>query len=251
MTIKGIDQNRLRAVSGISDAQRRRMCDFLQGTVYCWCKTCPSEWFAVRDLLPFYWTDSPLTDLLNKYDVSDENLKDAMDGAVLDAGWLLEAVLANEPHRLFESREASGTRQYRLTAEQPAVLLYDQPRTQDMTIKNFDKNQLRGVSGITDAQHQRMCDFLQGAVYCWCKNRPNEWFALRDLLPFYWNDSPLIDLFNKYYDSDEHLDYAIHQAAVDAGWLLKEVLANEPRRVFESSKAFKATQYRLIEEIEP
>ena len=120
-----------------------------------------------------------------------------------------------------------------------------------MTIKGFDQNRLRAVSGISDAQRRRMCDFLQGAVYCWCKNRPSEWFAVRDLLPFYWTDSPLIDLFNKYYDSDEHLDYAIHQAAVDAGWLLKEVLANEPRRVFESSKAFKATQYRLIEEIEP
>jgi hypothetical protein len=45
-----------------------------------------------------------------------------------------------------------------------------------------EKSEIREVHGISEEQEQRMMDFLQGAVYCWCKNRENEWFAARDLL---------------------------------------------------------------------
>jgi hypothetical protein len=45
-----------------------------------------------------------------------------------------------------------------------------------------EESQLRSVSGISDEEKQRILDFLQGAVYCWCKNRKDEWFSLRDLM---------------------------------------------------------------------
>ena len=41
---------------------------------------------------------------------------------------------------------------------------------------------LRSVLGIGPEELKGACMFLQGAVYCWCKNRPQEWFALRDLM---------------------------------------------------------------------
>lgn len=33
------------------------------------------------------------------------------------------------------------------------------------------------VHGLTPEVESQIYAFLQGAVYCWCKNRPNEWFS--------------------------------------------------------------------------
>ena len=52
----------------------------------------------------------------------------------------------------------------------------------------------KSVNGFTDEQLNLMRAFLQGAVYCWCKNRKDEWFAARDLLGgdnYYWQGTPL------------------------------------------------------------
>jgi len=86
------------------------------------------------------------------------------------------------------------------------------------------------VSGITAEQKQRIMDFLQGAVYCWCKNRKDEWFAAKDLLGgdnYFWQGTPMIVLYEKSGDEE--------QAAKDAGWLLKRVLDDDKRR-FEEGK---------------
>jgi hypothetical protein len=40
---------------------------------------------------------------------------------------------------------------------------------------------IRDVSGLSESEHQRIYDFLQGAAYCWCKNRKHERFAMRNL----------------------------------------------------------------------
>ena len=40
----------------------------------------------------------------------------------------------------------------------------------------------KGVNGFTDVQLELMKAYLQGAVYCWCKNRKNQWFAARNLI---------------------------------------------------------------------
>ena len=64
-----------------------------------------------------------------------------------------------------------------------------------------DPSQLRNVNGISEQESQRIKDFLQGAVYCWCKNKKGDWFSLRDLMGgdnFYWEDTPLIPLYEKH-----------------------------------------------------
>lgn len=101
-----------------------------------------------------------------------------------------------------------------------------------------DKSEVREVYGISGKQKQRILDFLQGAVYCWCKNRKNEWFAARDLLGgdnYYWEGTPMIALYEKSED--------VEQAGKDAGWLLKQVINNDKRN-FETKKEGLVRQYR-------
>ena len=102
----------------------------------------------------------------------------------------------------------------------------------------LEESEIREVHGITDVQRQRILDFLQGAVYCWCKNRSAEWFAARDLLGgdnFYWEGTPMFALYEKSED--------IEQAGKDAGWLLKRML-NDDKRTYESSTDGRVKQYR-------
>lgn len=40
----------------------------------------------------------------------------------------------------------------------------------------------QNVYGFTEAELQRMRDYLLGAVQAWCRDRHGEWFAARDLL---------------------------------------------------------------------
>ena len=101
-----------------------------------------------------------------------------------------------------------------------------------------DDSEIRDVHGITDEQKQRILDFLQGAVYSWCKNRKDEWFAARDLLGgdnYYWQGTPMIALYEKSED--------VEQAGKDARWLLKRVL-NDDKRTFEVSTDGRVKIYR-------
>lgn len=82
----------------------------------------------------------------------------------------------------------------------------------------IEDTEVKEVLGISKEQEQRIVDFLQGAVYCWCKNRKDEWFAARDLLGgenYFWQGTPLFALYEKTKD--------VKQAGIDAGWLLKKV----------------------------
>ena len=97
-------------------------------------------------------------------------------------------------------------------------------------------SEIRNVTGISDQENQRIRDFLQGAVYCWCKNRNNEWFALRDLMGgpnFDWSATPMIVLYEKHINCGKPQDQAITDAAKDGGWLLKRVI-NDDERAFET-----------------
>jgi hypothetical protein len=101
-----------------------------------------------------------------------------------------------------------------------------------------EKSEIREVHGISEEQKQRIMDFLQGAVYCWCKNRKNEWFAVRDLLGgdnYYWQGTPMITLYEKSED--------IKQAGKDAGWLLKKVIAEDTQRCFKTKNEGLVRQY--------
>ena len=44
-----------------------------------------------------------------------------------------------------------------------------------------NNSEVREVRNITNDSQQRLEDFLQGAVYSWCKNNKNKWFALRNI----------------------------------------------------------------------
>jgi hypothetical protein len=103
-------------------------------------------------------------------------------------------------------------------------------------------SQVRDVAGLSDSQKTRIRDFLQGAVYCWCKNRPDEWFSLRDLMGgenYHWNGTPLLPLYEKYHPAAD----AVERAGRDGGWLLKKVIADDAR-AFETRHAEMIRQYR-------
>ncbi len=85
--------------------------------------------------------------------------------------------------------------------------------------------------------------YLQGAVYCWCKNCKDEngvpkWFNTRDLFGgenFYWGNTPLGVLFQWHHK--KRAEDAIEMAGHDAGNLLKEVLKKD-RRNFNTREAY-------------
>lgn len=108
---------------------------------------------------------------------------------------------------------------------------------------------LRNVTGIEEHNKARIYDFLQGAVYCWCKNRKHEWFALRDLMGgdnFFWEGTPLIKLYEKH---ENCADDPVKEAGKDAGWMLKELLAKD-KRAFETKVQNLVRYYRWAEKPE-
>ncbi|RPB31046.1 hypothetical protein CYQ90_24550, partial [Vibrio parahaemolyticus] len=92
----------------------------------------------------------------------------------------------------------------------------------------INKEVIRGITGVSDEEQALIKAFLQGAVYCWCKNRRNEWFSLRDLMGgdnFYWQGTPLISLYEKH--EAKGSDDPVKGAGKDAGWLLKSVIGSD------------------------
>jgi len=107
-------------------------------------------------------------------------------------------------------------------------------------------NKLKDIVGISNLEKQRIIDFLQGAVYSWCKNKKNEWFALRDLMGgdnYYWEGTPLIALYKKHEDILEDWEQAVKEAGKDAGWLLKEMIIND-KREFDTKKEELTRKYK-------
>lgn len=99
------------------------------------------------------------------------------------------------------------------------------------------KSKIRDVHGISDKQKQSIIDFLQGAVYCWCKNRPEEWFSMRDLMGgdnSHWQRTPLLVLYEKHEDkkNKEWQEVAAANAGKDSGWLLKRVIEDDKREFY-------------------
>jgi len=107
-------------------------------------------------------------------------------------------------------------------------------------------SEIRDVKNITTEEKQRIYDFLQGAVYCWCKNRIDEWFSVRDLMGgenFDWNGTPLIVLYNKHIGKGKSDDNAISDAGKDAGWIVKKVIDDDQRN-FQTKKEELVRKYR-------
>lgn len=107
---------------------------------------------------------------------------------------------------------------------------------------------VREVTGLTTPQKERICDFLQGAVYCWCKNRRDEWFSLRDLMGgenYYWSGTPMLVLWTKH--NGVSVD-PVKEAGKDGGWLLKRVLDRDPR-AFETRDGAFIREYRWLSSV--
>jgi len=110
-----------------------------------------------------------------------------------------------------------------------------------------EKQVLRSVSGLSDQEIIRIKDFLQGGIYCWCKNRKEEWFSLRDLMGgdnFYWQGTPLISLYIKHKDTSTD---PVKDAGKDAGWILKTVI-DEDKRFFITKIEARIRQYQWTED---
>ena len=99
---------------------------------------------------------------------------------------------------------------------------------------------------LPQPEKNRIYDFLQGSVYCWCKNRDNEWFSLRDLMGgdnYYWQGTPMIALYNK--QVAKNAADPVKEAGKEGGRLLLDVIINDGRS-FETKVESLIRQYRWV-----
>lgn len=109
----------------------------------------------------------------------------------------------------------------------------------------------RNVHGFSPREIERMLDYLLGAVQVWCRDRHGEWFAARDLLGganYYWQGTPLMRLYEYYMEQSDVDDvYSVRQAGRAAGHLLKRVLIEDTKRIYETRQGF-TREYRWVGE---
>lgn len=108
-------------------------------------------------------------------------------------------------------------------------------------------DEIRRVNGIDEQSMNDIEYFLQGAIYCWCKNRKNEWFSLRNLMGgdnYYWQGTPLIALYEKHEDLGK--DDPVGDAGKDGGWILKKVIKDDDRK-FETKTEEMIRKYRWLD----
>ena len=109
-------------------------------------------------------------------------------------------------------------------------------------------SELRTVHGITEEQAQAITTFMQGAVYCWVKNRKDEPFAVRDLMGgenFLWEGTPLQVLYDKHVHGGKNHDAAVEAAGKDLGWLTKSML-HADKRTFRADHAGLVASYQWV-----
>ncbi len=122
-----------------------------------------------------------------------------------------------------------------------------------MAIKGFN-GKIRNVNSLDVPGKQRAKDFLQGLVYCWCKNQPGKEFAAQYLVGGKnknWNKTPLQRVYDyrlacyikRGKSKKEAEDDAHSQAAKDVGWLLKSMLHDDKRK-FKQIKGGRVNFYK-------
>lgn len=110
-------------------------------------------------------------------------------------------------------------------------------------------SEIRNVQGLLDDELQLVRSFVQGAVYCWVKNRKGEWFAVRDLVGGEntdWTGTPLESIYARHIGIGKADNEAFESAAKDIGWIVKSVLADD-RRCFENDHSGYVARYRWLE----
>jgi hypothetical protein len=107
----------------------------------------------------------------------------------------------------------------------------------------------RNISAeLSEREKERICDFIQGSVYCFCKNNPDEWFAARDLfggVNYSWSATALESLYDWHENSGA--SEPVKSAGKDIGWLLLRVLS-EDKRIFEKRKGYMTNEYKWVVE---
>lgn len=102
------------------------------------------------------------------------------------------------------------------------------------------------VAKISREDKQAIKRFIQGAVYCYCKNCTGQSFAARDLfggVNYNWGGTPLISLYDWHkYNSSSN---PVEMAGKDIGWLLLDVII-EDKRIFEIIEGY-THQYKWID----
>lgn len=109
-------------------------------------------------------------------------------------------------------------------------------------------SQIRDVRGLSDIDRSLIQAYVQGAVYCWVKNRKGEWFAVRDLVGgdnTDWTGTPLEPLYTKHRNGGKGVDEAFEAAAKDIGWIVKSILADDQRQ-FENDHSGYVSRYRWL-----
>jgi len=127
-----------------------------------------------------------------------------------------------------------------------------------MSIINDDQP-ANAINSLPEFGPAEVRAYIQGAVYCWCKNMPGQIFAVRDLFGgdnADWNRTPLQVIYYYWSSSyreqypelsdDELHEKAAEQASKDVGWLMKSVLQDD-RREFESCDVGKAKGYKWVD----
>lgn len=82
---------------------------------------------------------------------------------------------------------------------------------------------------------------MQGAVYCWIKNKEGKVFALRNLVGggnSNWTNTPLKPLYDKHIKKGKDNKTANKVAGQDAGKILKSVLHKDKRKFKVSDAGF-------------
>jgi len=105
------------------------------------------------------------------------------------------------------------------------------------------------IRGVSNADIQRMLDFLLGAVRAICAEREGTQFAARDFLGganYFWQGTPVEILFEKYIAEGYSAEAAIEEAGKSAGHLLKRVLIEDRNRTYQLGDAGMANGYTWL-----
>lgn len=95
-----------------------------------------------------------------------------------------------------------------------------------------DYRGINNVDSMPTTEENNIISYLQGSVYTWCNNHPNEWFNARNFAADEnkdWSNTPLIYLYTRRINSGMSEEDARRQAKFDLGNILKSVVHNDVR----------------------
>lgn len=104
----------------------------------------------------------------------------------------------------------------------------------------------RPVAKLSDDEIALAKAYIQGAVYCFCKNCPDRSFSARELFGGEntdWSDTPLDSLYKWHKNSGN--DKPVEMAGKDLGWILLQVIVDDKHRKFEIAEGY-THSYRWI-----